>query len=162
MIVVSRPAGAGIELDGRAVGRTPRRLEGLRPGEPVVVRLRLDGYRPAERTVTPAAGEVAIVEVQLDPAFGALSVDALPWAEIWLDGRHLGPTPLFGRQVPAGPHTLRLVHPPTGRSVELEVHVEPDGETRRRIVLAPPVPTPASPARGGSAEADPVADRPGH
>ncbi len=160
LIVASRPAGALIELNGRPHGRTPRRLQGLRPDEPVVVRLRLDGYRSAEQTVTPSTREVRAVEIVLEPAFGTLSVDAVPWAEVWIGGRHIGSTPMFGRRIQAGRHTVRLVHPPSGRAVELEVHVEPDGEVRRRVVLAPPAAssglrTPESEA-GASASRDPV------
>lgn len=138
LIVTSQPAGAKVEINGREVGRTPRRVEGLRPGEPVLLRLRLDGYHAAERTVTPSTAEAMAVDVVLERAFATLSLDATPWAEVWLDGRALGSTPIFARQVAAGRHAVRLVHPPSGRAREFVVDLEPDGEVRRRVDLTLP------------------------
>ncbi len=138
LIVASQPAGAAIEVGGREVGRTPRRVEGLRPGEPILLRLRLDGYRAAERTVTPDTAEVTVIDIVLERAFAMLSLDAAPWAEVWLDGRPLGSTPIFARQVPAGRHAVRLVHPPSGRAKQFVVDLEPDGDVRRRVDLTVP------------------------
>ncbi|MBI5498947.1 MAG: protein kinase [Deltaproteobacteria bacterium] len=42
-------------------------------------------------------------------AVGYLTVRALPRSDVYLDGRHLGATPVARTEVPAGPHTLRLV-----------------------------------------------------
>lgn len=142
LVVTSRPAGAGIEVNGRAVGRTPRRLDGLAPGRPIVVVLRLDGHRAAERTVTPDPGRTETLDLTLEPAFGLLSLDAEPWAEVTLDGEAIGPTPIFARRVPAGRRSLRLLHPPSGASAELTLDVSADQHVRRRVSLTA---TPAAP-----------------
>jgi tRNA A-37 threonylcarbamoyl transferase component Bud32 len=138
IVVTSAPAGAEIEVDGRPAGRTPVRLESVRADRPVVVVLRLDGYRVVERTLAPAAGAATVLDVELEPAFGRLSVDAEPWADVWVDGESWGPTPIFNRRLPAGRRALRLVHPPSGRTAELVVAVAPDGHVRHRARLAPP------------------------
>jgi hypothetical protein len=61
------------------------------------------GFRvtqPAD--VTP--GRVTRVEVALPN--GTLHVNAIPWAEVMLDGRPVGATPLANLQVPIGSHEL--------------------------------------------------------
>ncbi len=136
VLVTTRPSGATIEVDGRSAGRTPRRLERLVPGVPVVVVLRLDGHRSVERTVVPRASRPEMLDLTLEPAFGLLSLDAEPWAEVTLDGRAVGTTPLLARRVPAGRRRVRLAHPPTGAVVDLVLHVEPDQHVRRRVSLA--------------------------
>jgi hypothetical protein len=142
IVVTSMPSGAEIEVDGRPVGRTPVRLESVRADRPVVVVLRLDGHRIVERTVAPPAGAATLLEVALEPAFGRLSVDAEPWADVWVDGESWGPTPIFNRRLPAGRRALRLVHPPSGRTAEIVLAVAPDGHVRHRARLAPPDPAP--------------------
>lgn len=64
------------------------------------------------------------VTVQIDPGrptrlsvplpTGTLSLNATPWAEVFLDGRSLGETPLGNVQVPAGRHDLVWRHPELG------------------------------------------------
>jgi serine/threonine-protein kinase len=55
LIVVSRPAGALVRLDGREAGRTPLTIEHLQAG-PHKVRLELAGYRPSVSTTLVGAG----------------------------------------------------------------------------------------------------------
>ena len=62
----------------------------------------------------------------LDPenesvTLGTLNVTVSPWADVYLDGFHLGQTPLAGRQVAAAPHQLRLVGPNGEKSLQIEV-----------------------------------------
>lgn len=45
---------------------------------------------------------------------GSLSINALPWANIWLDGRSLGTTPLANLDVPLGSHEVIWRHPQLG------------------------------------------------
>jgi hypothetical protein len=62
-------------------------------------------------------------------------VNALPWAEIQLDGRVEGITPRELR-VAAGRHRLRLVHPTRG-AVEREADVRAGERLRVEIPLSP-------------------------
>ncbi len=43
------------------------------------------------------------------PPPGNLVVNAMPWAELWVDGRSVGNTPIVSLRVSAGEHRLRLV-----------------------------------------------------
>ena len=45
------------------------------------------------------------------------------WAEIYLRGKKVGRAPAKGLKLPLGRHRLRLVNPPTGREVALDVEV---------------------------------------
>ncbi len=45
---------------------------------------------------------------------GSLSVNALPWATVLLDGREIGTTPIANLQVPLGTHELIFRHPQLG------------------------------------------------
>jgi hypothetical protein len=45
---------------------------------------------------------------------GSVSINAVPWAEVWLDGTSLGTTPLANVAVPIGNHEVVLRHPQLG------------------------------------------------
>ena len=62
-----------------------------------------------------------------------LNVNAVPWAEVRIGDRSLGVTPLFGIELPPGPHTLRLANAPLGRERETRIVLEP-GESRDLVI----------------------------
>jgi hypothetical protein len=45
---------------------------------------------------------------------GSVSINALPWATVTLDGRDLGTTPIANVDVPLGNHDVVLRHPQLG------------------------------------------------
>jgi serine/threonine-protein kinase len=57
-------------------------------------------------TATPSATPA---EPPAAPGEGLLTVNSYPWAEVRLDGRRIGTTPIIDRVVEAGPHSIRLV-----------------------------------------------------
>lgn len=61
----SRPRGARVTIDGRALGQSPMSVPGLSPGSHAL-RLDLDGYKPLVTTFTVKAGETARVAVTLE------------------------------------------------------------------------------------------------
>ena len=64
------------------------------------------------QTVQIAAGKTVDVAITLPS--GRLSVNALPWADVFLDGVAVGTTPLGELTVPIGPHELVFRHPQLG------------------------------------------------
>lgn len=64
------------------------------------------------RTVQIAAGASASIKVELPNA--PLSLNALPWAEVWVDGKRLGETPIGNYEVRLGPHDVVFRHPELG------------------------------------------------
>jgi serine/threonine-protein kinase len=63
-----------------------------------------------------------------------LNVNARPWANVWLDGRAVGETPLANLRVPVGEHELIFRHPDLGERRVVAV-VEPGGPTRVTVDL---------------------------
>ena len=64
------------------------------------------------RNVTIAGGQTAAFTVV--PPRGTLSVNALPWAEVWIDGQRAGETPIGNYSIPIGTHELLFRHPELG------------------------------------------------
>ena len=64
------------------------------------------------RTVKVLSGKTATVNVTLPS--GKLSVNAVPWAEISIDGRPAGTTPMANLTVPVGSHEVLWRHPQLG------------------------------------------------
>jgi hypothetical protein len=60
--------------------------------------------------VTP--GRVTPIRPQWPSA--ATSFNATPWAEVWIDGRQIGETPLANISVPVGNHDVLFRHPELG------------------------------------------------
>lgn len=57
----------------------------------------------------PVARPPAASAPSKPPPSGVLVVNATPWAELYVDGRLVGNTPVVDLPLPAGPHQLRLV-----------------------------------------------------
>jgi serine/threonine protein kinase len=55
--------------------------------------------------------------------YGTLRITAKPWANVVIDGKNVGATPLFGHQVPSGEHVVELLDPRT-RNVVLRRRVD--------------------------------------
>ncbi len=72
------------------------------------------GYFASE-TVTIAPGRVATL--QLAPPLEALSINAQPWAEVFIGGRSYGETPLANVMLPLGLHEVTLRHPTLGERI---------------------------------------------
>jgi hypothetical protein len=77
------------------------------------------GFR-TRRAVTFRAGEITTVAIPVPS--GRISVNAAPWAEVWIDGRQAGETPLANLEIPIGEHELVFRHPDLG-------------ERRQRVVV---------------------------
>jgi hypothetical protein len=75
----------------------------------------------ARRTLRVTAGKTTASRVDLPS--GTLSVNAQPWAEVWVDGERVGETPIGNLTRPIGNHEIVFRHP------EL-------GERRERVVIA--------------------------
>ena len=69
------------------------------------------GYRAA-RTVQVPPGKVVSLSVELP--MGVLNLNAAPWAEVWIDGRRVGETPIGNLPLSIGPHEVVFRHPQLG------------------------------------------------
>jgi serine/threonine protein kinase len=64
------------------------------------------------RTVQVAPGRVATIAIELPN--GTLALNAIPWAEVWVDGNRVGETPIGNLPVSMGPHEVVFRHPEFG------------------------------------------------
>jgi hypothetical protein len=69
------------------------------------------GYR-AVKTVNVNPGQTANVRLDLPKA--PMALNAVPWAEVWVDGERVGETPIGSVQVSIGPHEVVFRHPELG------------------------------------------------
>ena len=72
------------------------------------------GYR-ATRSLTVAPGKVSAV--RLDWPNGSMALNAQPWAEVWVNGKPVGETPIGSFAVPVGTHEVTFRHPQLGERV---------------------------------------------
>ena len=63
---------------------------------------------------------------------GTLSVNALPWATVWIDGKEMGQTPVANVTLPIGAHELVTRHPELG---ERKQTVIVSAKTPQRVVI---------------------------
>jgi serine/threonine protein kinase len=75
----------------------------------------LIGYK-GTRSVQVSPGKVTTVSVDLPK--GSMAVNALPWAEVWMDGNKIGETPIGNFAVPIGSHDVVFKHPDFGERRE--------------------------------------------
>jgi serine/threonine-protein kinase len=79
---------------------------------------------PGRRVATPSAAR----DNRRAGGNASLRIQIHPWAEVWLDGKALGMTPLRSVEVSPGPHTLLAKHPDLGtKSMKINVAA---GESR--------------------------------
>jgi hypothetical protein len=96
--------------------------------------------RPSERTSTApsAPRERPSATRPSEPAaegFGTLSVQAVPYGQVWVDGRMISPeTPLINHRLGAGTHRVKVYYVSLRQfSDERTVRIEPDG--RRTVTF---------------------------
>jgi hypothetical protein len=72
------------------------------------------------QTVRVTPGQVSTIKLAWP--MGNLAINAVPWAQAFIDGRLVGETPIGNIQVPVGSHEILFRHPQLGeRSVSVTV-----------------------------------------
>lgn len=69
------------------------------------------GYR-LERTLLVSPGQVATITLEMPQ--GTIALNALPWAEVWIDGEKIGETPIGNLPISIGSHSVVFRHPELG------------------------------------------------
>jgi hypothetical protein len=105
----SDPRGADVYVDGRYQGTTPLRA-GVQPGNRTI-RIERDGYRTWERSYRLSPRETLRVDAQLEavPRTGTVRFESSPsGADVFVEGRYLGTTPLGPRDYRPGRYDVEL------------------------------------------------------
>ena len=111
-ISVKAPFLIEIHEDGRLIGTTETDRLMLASGRHALEFVNSSlGYRQT-RTVQVMPGKVASLSIDLPQ--GTVNLNAAPWAEVWIDGRRVGETPIGNLAVPIGPHEIVFRHPELG------------------------------------------------
>jgi hypothetical protein len=105
-VLVDAPVELQVLQGGRSIGTSGRRLT-LTPGT-YDLQLRTADFSTSKR-VEITAGRVARVDVAMPD--GTLSLNAAPWAEVYLDGRNLGETPIANVPAKVGTHEVIFRNP---------------------------------------------------
>lgn len=149
--ISSNPSGATLYVDGKKVGVTPQKLEGVLVGIHEI-RLEFEGYAPLRATITVDESTLQKRSFTLKKEGARVLISSRPdGATVLVDGRAVG-NALYIGEVEAGTHTITVRMPgyaPQSKQVELKAsgsyafhfHLQPGmgGDTPR--VVPSPVPT---------------------
>jgi serine/threonine-protein kinase len=127
-LVLATTPPTDVYLGRRHLGRTPIEVADLPAGKLTV---RLKNEKPKIGTTAElriAAGKTTRKHIQLDQ--GTLMVHVTPWAEVWVDGKKVGTTPIQPVRLYEGRHEVLLTNPKTGRSQRRTVVISA-GKTAR-------------------------------
>ena len=97
--------------DGKSIGTTEQNRLLLKPGRHELTFANRDLDYTSTHVVEVEPGEAKTVTI--DPR-GSVNLNATPWAEVWVDGKKVGETPLANLQLPLGTHDVVFKHPQFG------------------------------------------------
>ena len=96
---VASPIILEVSEDGKLLGTTEQNRLLLRPGRHVLTFTNRDLDYSTVQTVDIEPGEAKTLAI--DPK-GTVNLNATPWAEVWIDGKKVGDTPLANLEIPLG------------------------------------------------------------
>jgi len=111
-LTIQAPVDMEILEDGRVLGSTRTERLMLPVGSHRIELANAGLEFTTARTVQVAAGKTANLAISLPS--GRLAVNAVPWADVFMDGASIGTTPLGELAVPIGTHELVFRHPQLG------------------------------------------------
>jgi hypothetical protein len=111
-IAVSAPTQLQLFEEGRLLGssQSDRIMVAVGRHELTMINEAIGFSETQVVTVTP--GKVSMLKPRWPN--GTMSFNATPWAEVWVDGRQVGETPLGNISVPIGTHEVLFRHPELG------------------------------------------------
>jgi hypothetical protein len=113
---VSSPVPMKLRENGQLIGTTETEKLMLPSGEHEIEFANDDlGYQTVKK-VTVTAGKTAVTTVEVPTA--PLNLNALPWAEVWVDGQRIGETPIANLSTRIGTHDVVFRHPQFGERKE--------------------------------------------
>ena len=105
--IKSNPSGALIYINGKYIGKTPKKIPGMPVGKHKI-QLKLKNYQAHSEEVTIEANGTASVSPTLRGLPGKILVTSTPsGADVYIDGRKVGQTPYSG-SLSAGSHSVRV------------------------------------------------------
>ncbi len=124
---------AHVYIDGEKVGTTPVTNHSLAPGAHQIRLTNPELGLSKNLKIEVSSGQVVRKKVAFSVAKGKLLVRARPWADVYLNGKKIGTTPLPPRALPPGDYVVRLHNPTLDQETDKRVKIEP-GKTARVTV----------------------------
>lgn len=118
---------AEVEIDGQKWGKTPLKRIELPAGDHTISLWNDNFAGTVTDRFTISPGKTVKKRYYFNE-LGYLQLVVFPWAEVFIDGRHYGQTPIGRAKIPAGEHTLTLVHPELGTK-EITTQIVSDDTT---------------------------------
>lgn len=118
-VAVSAPQDVQLYEGGRLLGTSQEPRIEMTPGTHQIDLVNeAVGYR-GSRVVEVVKGKGQSITVEF-PA-GSIALNAIPWAEVWIDGEKVGETPIGNVPVSVGPHDIVFRNPDLGERSERAV-----------------------------------------
>ena len=126
-LTVQTPLPLQIHEAGGLIGLTETSRLMLSPGEhQITLSDEKTGFRTSRAVrITPGQTTTLAVEVPRSP----VNINAIPWAEVWIDGERAGETPIGNAMLQLGNHQIELRHPQLGTK-RLTLSVSLNGPNR--------------------------------
>jgi hypothetical protein len=112
LVAIEAPVPAHVYERGRLVGTTDADTIMLPVGTHDLEFVNDDFGYSARRTVTVQTGRTTAL--RLEAPRGTLHVNAVPWAEVWIDNQRIGETPIGNLQTAIGIREVVFRHPELG------------------------------------------------
>jgi hypothetical protein len=110
-VAIEAPIILDVSENGRIIGTTEQRRLLLPPGRHQIMVSNRELAYSATHTVEIEAGEER--RLVLEPT-ATVTLNAVPWAEVWIDGKRVGDTPLPNQTIPLGTREILFKHPQHG------------------------------------------------
>jgi hypothetical protein len=110
-LAVFAPIVLEVSEQGRVLGTTEQGRMLLGPGQHTLTLTNRDFGYSADQVVEIEAGEVKSLNVT---PTGTANFNAEPWAEVWIDGKKAGDTPIANFKLPLGNREIIFRHPEFG------------------------------------------------
>lgn len=111
-LVVASPLELRVFEDGRLLGTSSMDRVPLARGTHHLALKNEDAGVEFERSVEVTPGKATTLSVEVPTQ--RVSINASPWADVSVDGRRVGETPIGSFRLPVGPHILVFRHPQLG------------------------------------------------
>ena len=110
-VAIFAPVVLTVSEQGRTIGTTDQGRLLLPPGRHTLTLANPEFGYSADHIVEIEPGEVR--SVNITPT-GTLNLNAVPWAEVWVDGKKVGDTPVANLTLPLGSREITFTHPELG------------------------------------------------
>jgi hypothetical protein len=107
IVLVSTPPQADVLVDGRQIGNTPLPITDA-PAGPLAFEMRKSGYLNRKGSVNIIPDSAQTLTVKLFPPASLYVLSTPPGADVELDGRAVGKTPLNADSLPPGQFVLKI------------------------------------------------------